>query len=191
MYVDEFGINRFSQGEPLAAANHIMRVSGFLCALSILAFVLWGGCRFYSSVQFDIHCGDYLKRAANSNTIELAHQNLDVAINYTQQNGLTQGNTAALWETPQMDVGFWYQNLTASLGELETVKPTASPLEKSNVLMKLRETLLDSNSSGDTLAVPDGIDIFPHNTLFFWWGWVSFLLAAGFGIFRLLTDDGY
>jgi len=180
-------MNRFSQGEPLVAANHRMRASGFLCALSLLAFLIWGGCATYNAVQFDIHCGDYLKRAANSNTIELAHQNLQVAVDYAQQNGLTHGNTGAVWQTPQMDVGFWYQNLTASLSELETVKPTASQLEKSNVLMKLRETLLD----GDSLTVPEGISVFPHNTLFFWWAWVSFLLAAGFGIFRLLTDDGY
>ncbi len=162
-----------------------MRTSSILFVLSAFAFLVWGGCRFYSSVQFDIHCGDYLKRAANSNTIELAHQNLKVAVSYAEQHNMTSGNTSALWETPQMDVGFWYKNLSASLGELEAVKPTASPLEKSNVLMKLRETLLDSDSGGDQLAVPDGIDLFPHNALFLWWGWLSLSLAAVIGTVRV------
>ncbi len=154
-----------------------MRASTLVAILSSIVFLVWGGCATYSKVMFDLRCGNYLERAANSNTIELAEQNLKVAVAYMESNSMTSGNTGALWPSPKNDVGFWYENVSASLEELKSVKPDASQLEKSNVLMKLRETLLDNGESGDSLTAPDGISVFPFNGLFFWWASVSGILA--------------
>jgi hypothetical protein len=165
-----------------------MRVTTALATLSATAFLAWAGCATYSGVMFDLRCGNYLQRAANSNTVELAHQNLQVAVKYMEANSMTAGNTGALWDTPNQDVGFWYTNLTASLDELKQVRPDASQLERSNLLMKLRETLLDNGSSGDSLTVPTGISVFPFNTLFFFWSIISGMLTVFFGFWRLSDE---
>ncbi len=82
-----------------------------------------------------------LKRAAGSNTIPVAAQELGAAVKYLETNGITSGFT--LFPIPSHDVGFWFQNLRDSLQELQAIRPDASSLEKSNVLMKLRETIMD------------------------------------------------
>jgi hypothetical protein len=90
-----------------------------------------------------------------------------------------------LWRTPSEDIGFWYYNLYTSRQELENLRPDATQLEKSNVLMKLRETLLDQTGGSTHVTVPAGISIYPHNVLFSWWGWSSTILMFIFGGFLL------
>ena len=159
-----------------------------LAYVAILVFLAWAVTRIVISVQFERAAGGYLKRAADANVIELAIQNLEVTVQYLDREGLTEGYTSVLWRTPDEDVGFWYVNLNASLVELRGVSPDATPLERSNVLMKLRETLLD----GSEIPAPSGISIFPSNTVFFLWGWFGLALfcavVAG-PIVRSVRDD--
>lgn len=108
--------------------------------LLCLPAVLWGGLRIYNGVVFDIHCEGHLKRAADANTIEMASKELVDAIKYLEDNKMTEGYTSVLWKTPAADVGFFYQNLKSSLEELKKVTPETAQLERTNVLMKLRET---------------------------------------------------
>ena len=83
-----------------------------------------------------------------------------------------------LWKTPSDDIGFWHDNLKASLAELRQVKDDASQLERSNTLIKLGETLTDSGKEGSRITVPDGISIYPSNALYFWWGLLSCIAVA-------------
>lgn len=143
----------------------------------LLPFLLWGGLRIYSNIVYKIDCSGHIKRAADSNTVELATQELRVVINYLEARRMTDGYTSALYRTPDEDVGFWYQNLKASLGELEKVTPAATQMERSNLLIKLRETLLDHGETSSTITEPDGISIFPSNRAYAWCGWLAGLLA--------------
>ena len=43
------------------------------------------------SIQFKQSCKGYLKRAADSNTVELAKQELGKAVDYIEANNLTEG----------------------------------------------------------------------------------------------------
>ena len=124
-------------------------------------------------------------------TIDLAARELGRAVEYIERNNLTSGYTSVLWRTPGDDVGYWHDNLTASLAELREIRPEASPLERSNVLMKLRETLTDQGEKGTTLTVPGGISIFPSNVVFFVWGGLSSLLAAVLAGAAMVKDDWY
>ena len=63
------------------------------------------------------------------------------------------------------DIEFWYKNLKASESELLKVDITTSSLEKTNILMKLRETLLYNGKNGDSLTVPDGLSRYPNNAM--------------------------
>ena len=131
-----------------------------LCCIPLIG---WCGFRVYKIVVFDIECEGYMKRAADANTVEMAVKEMETVVAYQESRGMTQGYTSVLYRTPDEDVGFWYQNMKASLAELKSIKPDASLLEKSNMLMKLRETLLDEGR-GTQVTVPRGISIYPHNT---------------------------
>jgi len=152
----------------------LLMLTSILC----LTFVfLWGGTRIYKSIRFNIDCGGHLKRAADANSVDLATQEMETAVSYLEREGYTSGYTSVLWRTPDEDVGFWYQNLKSALEELKQVKHDTTPLERSNLLMKLRETLVDSGNYGVIVTVPAGISVFPKNTLYFIWGFIPFTVG--------------
>jgi len=127
------------------------------------------------SVKFNQNCGGYIKQAADANTVELSLSRLEKAIDYAHTNGLTDGYTSVLWKTEDENVGFWYENLVACRDELKLVSENenASQLEKSNILMKVRESLMDNyGENGDSITVPDGISRFPNNAM---WGWIRLI----------------
>lgn len=104
-----------------------------------------------------------MKRAADANTVGLAEKEMTVVVENMEARGMTNGYTSVLYKTPDEDVKFWYDNMNSSLTELKAVKPDAGQTETSNVLMKLKETLLDDTETGTTITVPDGISRFPNN----------------------------
>lgn len=151
-----------------------------------LLFITWGVTRFVAGFNFDRYCEGYLKRAADANTIEMARNELAIALRYMEAHGLTSGSTAIVFPTPDEDVGFWYRNVKTSHEELVSLPATTTPLERTNVLMKLRETLLDTNSSGNVVTLPPGISLYPQNASYAFWGWGSLIfgcMALGFGIY--------
>jgi len=115
-------------------------------------------------IQFDRSCKGYLKRAAYANTVEFAIKELDRALKYLENNELTKGYTSVLYTTPDEDMGFFYTNLKQSLEELKALPPNASGLEKSNMLIKLRETILDEGKDA-RVTCPSGISRYPYNTI--------------------------
>ncbi|WP_020536872.1 hypothetical protein [Lewinella cohaerens] len=136
-------------------------ISAVLLLFSLGVF----GVRIAKGVTFKQNVSGYLKRAADANTIDMANAELTKVINYLEANNLTSGYTSVMWETPDEDIGFWYQNLKASQQELETLN-SDSALERTNVLMKLRETLLDTGEK-TKVTIPKGLSVYPDNLL---WG---------------------
>jgi hypothetical protein len=116
------------------------------------------------SIQFDQNCGGYLKNAADANSVELASERIGKAVEYIEANGLTEGYTSVLWRTEDENVSYWYSNIKACQKELDSCQD-ATQLEKSNVLMKVRESLTDNGGKGTDLTLPEGISKYPHNTL--------------------------
>lgn len=137
----------------------------------------WCGYRVVANINFDRRCSGYLKNAADANTIEQAEKRLATAVKYIHDNELTDGFTSVLWTAPSEDVGFWAGNLANSLAELRTISEDATQLEKSNVLMKLRETILDESSSGQKVTLPSGISVFPNNVMLAWIGMICFVVT--------------
>lgn len=146
-----------------------------LTIISLLVFLAWGTTRTVKCVQFELNCTQYLKRAADANTVELAKEELSKAISYAEQNNLTEGVVSIFLHQPKNDIGFWYKNMVEAYNELEKLPEDADSLEKTNTLMKLRETLTDQKDYGVSVTVPDGITIYPNNVIYFWWGLLSFL----------------
>lgn len=143
--------------------------------LIIVSLIIFG-IRISKGIELKQNVTGYLKRAADANTIKLANEELTKSINYLESNNLTSGYTSILWKTPDEDIDFWYRNLKASQSELQNLK-SESALEKTNVLIKLRETLLDSGEKSK-VTVPDGLAVFPNNKL--WAFLMSIAILAGF-----------
>jgi hypothetical protein len=131
--------------------------------LLILISIVIFGFRISKGVELKQNVSGYLKRAADANTIKLANEELTRAIVYLESNNLTRGYTSVLWKTPDEDIDFWFRNLKASQSELENLK-SESALEKTNVLIKLRETLLDTGEK-TKVTVPKGLSVYPNNKL--------------------------
>lgn len=144
----------------------------------LVIFLIWGGMRIYQGIIFDINCGDRLKRAADANTVQIAKEELKASIAYMEKSGLILGYTSILYKTPDEDIGFWYRNIKSSYEELKNLPESTTSLEKSNVLIKLRETLLDNNG----VTFPRGISIYPDNVFYAWWAWISLIITLVFFI---------
>lgn len=133
-------------------------LAGVLVVVTILLSVMLG-VKMYT---FHVDCTGHLKRAADSNVKELAAKELKIALDYLEERSLTKGNSALIFHTPSNDMEFFYINLKAAHDELVNLSPDSTPLEKSNMLMKIRETILDDT----TVTRPSNLSIYPN--LFMW-----------------------
>lgn len=147
-----------------------------------LAAMVWFICL---RVEFNQNCTGYLKQAADANTIELAIDRLDKAIEYVELQDWTDGYTSVLWKTEDENIGFWYKNLKASRVELEKAL-NSSQMEQTNVLMKLRETLTNNNENGTYITYPDGLWKYPNNMEFAIFACFIHLLFIGIWIYLLV-----
>lgn len=155
-----------------------------LLAFAVLSLMIYGITNIILGIQFDRNCEGYLKRAADANTISMAEKELGIAVTYMEQKHLIIGYTSIVYKTPNEDLGFWYNNLKVAHEELVGASPDITSLEMSNMLMKLRETILDDDREGVSVTVPPGIVRFPHNTFFAFWGITSSLIGVvGFVMF--------
>jgi hypothetical protein len=145
--------------------------------LLLIPFLLWGTFRTVKCVQFNFDCQQHLKRAADANTIDLAAKELITVIAYCDKHELKSGTVSVFFHQPKNDVGFWYTNITESLKELLKVNDKTSQLERSNILIKLRETLTDQGESLH-ITCPEGITIYPHNVLYALWGFFGLVIGC-------------
>lgn len=162
----------------------------FFVTVCFAAAVLIFGNMIYKYVVFEQNCGGYLKRAADANTIETAKAELDKSIKYLEENGMTKGYTSIFYRTPDEDIEFFYNNLKASSVELSKVDSTTTSLEKTNILMKLRETLLDDGEKGTTVTCPDGLSKYPSNTMYFYLGLLGIALLI-MGVIGIIVASEY
>jgi len=149
----------------------------------LLSFAIMGLCW---RISYNMKCEQYLKRSADANTVVLAKQNLDNAIQYLERNQLTNGIVSIFLRQPKNDIGYWYLNLKSASSELSKVTDQTTQLERSNLLMKLRETLLDTSETGAEITCPSGISIYPYNALFFWIYMVAIIFIFTGAIILLL-----
>ncbi len=156
--------------------------------VGILIFLVWAGYRTVAAINFDRHCEGFLKNAADANSIDQAGERLAIGVKYIEDHHLNSGHTSILWKTPDADVGFWANNLQDALTELQELSPDSTPLEKSNLLMKLRETILDDTQSGVSVTTPGGISVYPHNVSLCWLSILSLVVMGG-GVIMVIEGD--
>jgi hypothetical protein len=141
------------------------------------------------SVQFGANCKDYLKLSADANSVVLAEKHLTTAINYLEENNITSGQAKFFVAYPKNDISLWYENLKAAQSQLQEMIEIGeyTELEQSNMLMKLRETLLNENGS---VTVPMAVAFCPNGTLLLWINstiWIFWLVCVFFAIYKWLA----
>ena len=164
-------MNRNRRG---AAATALLGV--ILC----LPFVGWAAVRGYRAIKFNQDCEGHLENAAAANQITQALPEMEMALNYMSEHGMTQGYTSVIYNTQDENVGYWYTNLKSATDELraESANKNMTPLEQSNVLLKLDNTLRGAGEHGNSIRLPSGISAFPSNGMFCLLGWFFLLLGA-------------
>ncbi len=161
----------------------------FLAVLSTLSLLSFVGVRTYNDIIFDRECKGFMKRAADANSVELAKKEMKKVIEYLETNNLRSGYTSIIYQTPDEDIGFWYMNMKTSYEELVNMSPQSTPVDKSNALIKLRETLTDQGEKGTKITHPKGISIYPYNTTYAVWGWMSLLFCTIFWAAAVIALD--
>lgn len=136
-----------------------------LALLLTLPLMIVLGYRAGTEIKFRRDVMGHLERSANASTTEMASQELTMALAKIENRGMTHGTTALFYPTPGDDVGYWHRNLRSAQVGLESLSPDASELEKSNMLLKLRETILEHSDGDDEVTSPEGIAVFPNNQL--------------------------
>ena len=150
---------------------------GLACMIIFISLIT---ARLIKTVQFDKNCTQYLKRAADASTVELALDELNKAIRYAETNNLTSGYVSIFIQQPTNDIGYWYKNMVACRDELKAIPEDATVLERSNLLMKVRESLTDNGKNGVSITCPAGLDVYPDNKPYFWVTTISFFLMSIF-----------
>lgn len=150
----------------------------------ILLCLICPTCCTVKSIQFDQQCAGYIKQAADANTVELALERLNLGIDYVEANNLTSGYTSVIWRTEDENIGFWYNNLKACQKELNAGL-NQTPLEKTNLLLKVRESLVDNHDGSISLTIPPGISRYPTNLLYGIWGFLSSIILLGLIIYDI------
>lgn len=162
-------------------AKSIFIILCIICA--IVPFVIYGSA-FFKTINMNADCISYFEMAADANSVELAEKHLSTGIKYLEENDLTEGNTKIFVYKPTSDFGLWYENLKSAQSQLQELnaKEELTELEESNALMKLRETLLNSEGS---VTHPSMISFYPNHVGWFWalcLIWILWGFALWFGI---------
>lgn len=138
---------------------------GIILILSVIALIFMGTI-VVKRIHFKQDCAGYLKQVADASTPELALERLNKALDYVEAHNLTSGYTSVFWRTEDQNVEFWYKNLKACQAELEGCLE-GTQLEKSNVLMRVRETLTDDGGEdGTKLTIPSNLAFYPDNAFY-------------------------
>lgn len=143
-----------------------------------------------NGIQFSANCGNYLELSADANSIEIAEKQLTKAVDYLEAHNLTSGYTKIFVYYPKNDIGMWYDNLKSAQTQLRDMleQEEITEFEESNMLMKLRETILNNDGC---LTIPLGVSLHPNFTIMFWLNvtlWILWLLG---GWFCLLASEEY
>ena len=149
-----------------------------LCVICIIVPIFVYASAIIKTIQMDVNCISYFEMAADANSVKLAEKHLTSGIKYLEENDLTEGHTGIIFRRPTDDLGLWYENLKSAQEQLIELnqREDLTELEESNALMKLRETLLDSQGG---VTHPDMISFYPNHIIWFWGMWLIWVLWIG------------
>lgn len=128
-------------------------VCTILIILSIISIVICYSFNINNSADFAENCTAHIEKAATASSVEIAKEELALAIEYVEKNIYKEGNDAYEDE----NVEYWYNNMKAAYEKLENVPADASEEAKSTVLLQINESLLKHTVLGKEVELPNNI----------------------------------
>ncbi|KKW32870.1 MAG: hypothetical protein UY76_C0015G0011 [Candidatus Uhrbacteria bacterium GW2011_GWA2_52_8d] len=158
-----------------------MRIRYSLAGIVLIAAsATWCAGRMWRAMAFDENVTQNLLMASEASTVASAILELDLALEYLQNNVPTQGSTGIFWEGKRDDVGVWYASLLEARAVLEVDETDERP---ALVLEQVRPAL--------NRRPPMGISVHgAHHQAWFWGGCMSFILGFLGGFLVLSELDG-
>ena len=150
----------------------LIGVYGLFAIASLLSFAGWGMARVYFALAYDSDCDGLIRQAAQAADTRIALNYLSDAVNFMQNDGFTSGSTHISWlEKPDSaeDLGRWF-------GKLKLWQARLSADADPRLIEQMKTDLVSpDDEDGDDFVVrsPAGISVFPHNSAFAIWGFVS------------------
>ena len=176
--------------------NSFKRVYLVIAMFAPLLISGWIGAK--RNADFNVFCAQHVERAARSNSIDAARDEIGMAISWLEEKKMVEGYSGVVYQSPSNDIGYWYKNLKevhARLGgtsgkevkhEISLGGSQMNLVESSIVLERVQTSLLDKEG---TLRVPTFISLYPNQKGIFWTmmaGWASAI--AGFVMLALWTS---
>ena len=157
------------KNEDTGSANRVYRILLILCFISLCLYII---VVITKAFIFDNECVSHLKNAGNASTLEVAREELGVALEYLEDNGLTIENISS---DPKSDAVQWYEKLKSAYNEMVKLSAGSDEEETAYALDMVKETIYD----GDVrVSVPDGVEKYPYNAIYFWWRTISIMMLA-------------
>ena len=145
-----------------------------------ISIFIWCLTNISNSEDFDEQCNNHIKAAVNASTLDVAYDQLQIAVNYCKDNGLTSGYISNGPFLEKEDIGLWYTTLKKSLITLNALPSNATLIEKNRVFTELRETL-------GVDRCPRGISAYPYNTEYSLWIILSMIITLLAGVAYLAS----
>ena len=160
-----------------------------LLATSLISLVICAAVGILANSKFVNSCEVYLVRAAQATNPEVAQNNLFLAMKYLANNNLT-GGTIKNSSGSINNIGIWYDKLDALETELLMITPYSDQITRANVIAKTKDVLLSKSSSlvNTEIYHPVGISLYPYNTIYSIWVFVSLLFVFVILIILIPSD---
>lgn len=147
-----------------------------VCIVSFSCFVAWLLIRIYRVLCFYKNCESYIRNSMNTASIDIAKSELEHAISYLEKNNLTSGRTSIVTSKLHNDIGYFYKNLKKQYDFLDhKCKNSLTEVNIQNILKEYEDNLHSRTANGVKTLIPEGISIYPSNTVFCIWGTMSFI----------------
>jgi hypothetical protein len=154
-------------------------------------FFSWSITRIVKEKHFDDNCSYHISEALSADGIhtftdnDYAIKEIDTAITYLENNNLTSGYTTITDKVSREDLSIFYNDIKKRSEYFHDLKTkNIDDIEKYKMYATMR------NLHTRELDVPSGISIFPHNTFYCVWAYLSIicLILAVIGIITLIDQ---
>jgi len=155
-----------------------------VAAAALLSALACLGVKVHRSLDYNSQYETYIRAAIHEDDPVKSVAKAEHALAYLENQGMTGGRTAILYDSPDTDVGDWYSVVSAAINDYKTSGG------KDKVSLK---KAVFGDPGADTekapIPAPTGIAIHPNNRTFLLWGWGSLVGAISLLGLSFLTTN--
>lgn len=155
----------------------------------IVPFFGWAITRIVKDQRFDDNCTYHIQQGLSSNDLTYSSSEIELAIAYLETNHLTSGYTTIAGKDQSEDLALFNSTLRKKYIYINFLKEkTPEEIKKYEEFYELRNFSTPGRQSLPAVSVyvPSGISVYPYNTSYMIWMFISIIFAA-LGIIGIIT----